>query len=656
MRYLLFLIVFNGVYLFDAAQISKTVFLREFEESDVKNKVRMVAEAEFSDIKDIYPRLSDSLARIKERVYNNTSSNEARFLFDKIEAKQELYFKRYANATVVLETALSNHAQNIFDSLFCFRQLKETYIKLNNLNKAVEANIFYDKLALRTGEEKHIKWITKKSKIYDVFGLNKQALLEKRNEFWEEYPKRKNDTDFIAGFYNDMGVYFNRLKQSDSALPYFSKAYELVLKKLSYTSNKPHYQFFKGLIEGNKAMAYANKGDYKRAIPLLKNDVYYSLRVSDLESAFNSYTLLSKCFLVEKNAVMARKYADSALYLNQRIGTPRVQLRALFMEAELLELEGKGVAASEKFKKYILLKDSISDYEKEMKLINEQVALDIQKKDLLIQEKTQQLQTSEISAAKQRAFRAYLLAGLFILILLIVFLFYTNTNIKKRETELAYKNTQIEKQNLQIENSLKEKEMLLKEIHHRVKNNLQIISSVINLQLDKLEDKRLKDVLEEIKMRISSIALTHQMLYQKNSLNHVLLHEFVKTLLDQIENSYQKPNIKTKFSSSNNDFKLNIDVAIPLGLLINEIVTNAYKHAFNDEKEGEICVTAERINGRLKIIVKDNGRGIASDHLKIHENTGTLGFELISILSQQLNAQLEITLDGGTVFTLDFSI
>jgi two-component sensor histidine kinase len=248
------------------------------------------------------------------------------------------------------------------------------------------------------------------------------------------------------------------------------------------------------------------------------------------------------------------------------------------------------------------------------------------------------------------------LAGLFILILLIVFLFYTNTNIKKRETELAYKNTQIEKQNLQIENSLKEKEMLLKEIHHRVKNNLQIISSVINLQLDKLEDKRLKDVLEEIKMRISSIALTHQMLYQKNSLNHVLLHEFVKTLLDQIENSYQKPNIKTKFSSSNNDFKLNIDVAIPLGLLINEIVTNAYKHAFNDEKEGEICVTAERINGRLKIIVKDNGRGIASDHLKIHENTGTLGFELISILSQQLNAQLEITLDGGTVFTLDFSI
>jgi two-component sensor histidine kinase/tetratricopeptide (TPR) repeat protein len=656
MRHFSTVIVFAFFNFVLFGQTNKAIFLKEFESADVKGKVKMVAEAEFSDIKDIYPRINDTLEAIKSRIYKTSSSNEARFLFDKIEAKQELYFKRHANAAVILETALSNHSQNIFDSLYCYRQLKEIYIKLSNLNKAVEANMYFDKLALRSGDEKYIKWITKKSKVYDVFGLNRQAIIEKRNEFNEEYAGRKNDTDFIAGYYNDMGVYYNRLKLSDSALPYFNKAYELVIKKLGYTSNKPHYQFFKGLIEGNKAMAFANKGDYKKAIPLLKNDVYYSLRVNDLESAFNSYTLLSKCLMKENNLTLARLYADSALYLKQRIGTPRVNLNSLFMEAELFEREGKGTAASQKYKEYILLKDSISNYEKEMKLINEQVALDIQKKDILIQEKNLQLQTSEINAAKQRAFRAYLLAGLFILLLLILFMFYTNTNIKKRETELAYKNSQIEKQNLLIENSLKEKEMLLKEIHHRVKNNLQIISSVINLQVDKLDDKKLKDILEEIKMRISSIALTHQMLYQKNSLNHVLLNEFIETLLNQIENSYQNPDVTTAFVCNTKDIKLNIDIAIPLGLLINEMVTNAYKHAFKQGVKGQITVITEVEKSQLKVTVKDNGKGLSPDQLEISENAGSLGFELISILSQQLNAKLKASNQNGTIYTMEFEI
>ena len=652
MRSVCLVITFIILHLIFYAQKPAAGFLREFEQSDLKGKVRMTAYAEFSDIESVYPKISDTLEKIKQRIYESTKSNEAKFLFDRIEANRELHYKRFATAAVILETALSNHAGNITDSLYCLQQLKNVYIKLNNLNKAVEANIYYDKLALRSKDEKYISKITRKSKIYDVFGLNKQALLEKRNEFNEEFPRRFNDSDFIANYLNDMGVYFNRLKLSDSALPYFEKAYQLVLKKLTYTSNKPHYQFFKGLIEGNKALAYANKGDYKRAIPLLRNDVYYSLKVNDLESAFNSYTLLSKCFVTENNAAMARRYADTALLLNQKIGTTKTQLRSLYMEAELLELEGKGTAAAEKYKQYILLKDSVSDYEKEMKLINEQVALDIQKKDLLILEKNQQLQTSEVNAARQRAFRAYLLAGLFILLILIVFMLYTNSNIKKRELELAQKNTQIEKQSKQIEISLKEKDMLLKEIHHRVKNNLQIISSVINLQSEKLEDEKLKDVLEELRMRISSIALTHQLLYQKNSLNHVFLDEFISTLLNQIAGSFQNPDIETVFDNRVDNTKLSIDIAIPLGLLINEMLTNAFKHAFYRGQKGIISVKAELKGKKLEVIVADNGKGLPEGKAAISDNAGTLGLELISILSQQLNAQVIAEGSNGTRYSI----
>ncbi len=637
-------------------QINKAVFLEEFNKANSKDKVKMVANADFSDIKEIYGKISDTLDRIKDRVYKNSKSDEAKFLFALIEAKQAIYFKKYNAAALTLENSLSIHSRNGIDSLRCYGQLKEVYIKLNNLNKAVEANQYYDKLAIRSKEPKYINNIAKKSKIYDVFGLYRQAITERRKEYNELIHVKKNDTDFIAGYLNDQGVYFNRLKMSDSALPYFIKAHELISKKLSYTSNKPNYQFFKGLIEGNTALAYTNKGDYRNAVPLLKNDVYYSLKVSDLESAFNSYSLLTKCYIEMKNIGLARKYADSAIVLNEKIGRPKFNLKTLLMEAELLDEEGKHHSSAEKYRMYISLKDSITNNEKELQLINEQVALDIQKKDLQIIEKNQQLQNSEVSAAKQRVFRAYMMAGLVILLVVVAFLFYTNNSSKKREYELAQKNEQIQNQNRLIEASLKEKDMLLREIHHRVKNNLQIISSVLNLQADKITDVKLKEILSEIKLRISSIALTHQMLYQKSSLSHVQLNEYIQNLAAQISQSFDNERIQIRFENKTADLTIGIDLAIPLGLLINEIITNAYKHAFTGMDGGKIEVLVNTTGNEVDVMIKDNGRGLPQGYEQMIQNPSTLGFELISILSDQIRAELQLANNQGAQFKLKFRV
>lgn len=436
----------------------------------------------------------------------------------------------------------------------------------------------------------------------------------------------------------------------------FSKADELITKKLSYSPNKPHYQFFKGLIEGNMALAYANKNEYKKAIPLLKKDIYYSKKVCDFESAFNSCIVLSRCWMHLKEMKGAQRYADSALELCNTLNRPKVTLKLLLLQGELLDEQGQTANSVIKYKAYVNLKDSISDSEKEMQLINQQVALDIQKKDLEILEKNTLLQNSKINEEKQKAFRAYLMAGLVVLIILIVFLFYTNNNSKKREFELSQKNQRIQQQNKQIEGSLKEKETLLREIHHRVKNNLQIISSVINLQADKITDVKLKDILNELKLRISSIALTHQMLYQKESVSTVSINEYIQNLVTQIIGSYDHHKIKVDVKTDQKNFILNIDTAIPLGLLVNEIITNSFKHAFDGRESGLIELIVNTSEKNVELIIKDNGIGLPKNYLELMKKPNSLGFELISILVEQLYAKLEINNSNGTEFKLTFSV
>lgn len=163
-------------------------------------------------------------------------------------------------------------------------------------------------------------------------------------------------------------------------------------------------------------------------------------------------------------------------------------------------------------------------------------------------------------------------------------------------------------------------------------------------------------MLEELRMRISSIALTHQLLYQKNSLNHVFLDEFINTLLNQISGSFQNPDIETVFENRVDNTKLSIDIAIPLGLLINEIVTNAFKHAFQRGQKGCITVKAQLDGKKLTVIIADNGKGLPSGKIVISENAGTLGFELISILSQQLNAQITAEGHQGTSYRIVMEI
>jgi PAS domain S-box-containing protein len=206
----------------------------------------------------------------------------------------------------------------------------------------------------------------------------------------------------------------------------------------------------------------------------------------------------------------------------------------------------------------------------------------------------------------------------------------------------------------QIEQSLKEKEVLLKEIHHRVKNNLQIIHSLFNLQSHHTEDRRAIDILRESQNRVISMALVHEHLYQSKDLASIDFAKYVKTLSQDLLHSYESDNGRLSLEvSTEGNLLFNIDTAIPCGLIIGELVSNAIKHGFPNGREGHINVLLSMdTDDEAIIIVKDDGVGFPRG--LNFRNTTSLGLQLVNILVSQLGGSIEKSDEGGATFRLTF--
>ena len=203
-----------------------------------------------------------------------------------------------------------------------------------------------------------------------------------------------------------------------------------------------------------------------------------------------------------------------------------------------------------------------------------------------------------------------------------------------------------------IKASLKEKEMLLMEIHHRVKNNLQIISSLLNLQSGYINDAEVLRMFKESQNRVKSMALIHERLYQSTDLSNVDFGGYIKKLVNSLVRSYSATG-PVRVSYDIDEASLGIDDAVPCGLIINELITNALKYAFPDKKGGEVLVAFKILEtGKTYLMVKDNGIGFPSDF--DIENSESLGMKLITTLVQQLDGEIDIDVDGGTAFKIEF--
>ncbi len=211
-----------------------------------------------------------------------------------------------------------------------------------------------------------------------------------------------------------------------------------------------------------------------------------------------------------------------------------------------------------------------------------------------------------------------------------------------------------EKHEAKIRQSLKEKRTLLAEIHHRVKNNLAIISGLMHLQQADA-DEQVRPILEDMQARIQSIAMIHEKLYQTDSFSEIDMKEYVKEFTQMVESTYGSEQQEVEMKENLESFTLDITKAVPLGLILNELLNNAYKHGFPDSGSvGELRITMEKQNGTAMMQVADNGTGLPDDFS--FENQQSLGISLIKTLTDQLDGRVEVVPGANTTFQVTFPI
>lgn len=211
----------------------------------------------------------------------------------------------------------------------------------------------------------------------------------------------------------------------------------------------------------------------------------------------------------------------------------------------------------------------------------------------------------------------------------------------------------LEEKNRTINKALADKELLMKEIHHRVKNNLQVVSSLLNLQGSFVKDSATSAAMLEGRNRVHSMALIHQKLYLDDELTAVDSEEYFEQLIGHLEQSYQDPGRQIEVNTDIDSWMIDVDEAVPLGLIVNELVTNAFKYAFEGRKEGVIEVKLEKNGTTGRLTVADNGIGMKTPPAP---GNGSLGMLLIHDLGAKLKAKTAFSLNDGTSVTMEFPL
>jgi two-component sensor histidine kinase/ligand-binding sensor domain-containing protein len=246
------------------------------------------------------------------------------------------------------------------------------------------------------------------------------------------------------------------------------------------------------------------------------------------------------------------------------------------------------------------------------------------------------------------------------MLLIFIILFYIKIRQRKYRRQaakleriVAKRTKKIQKQNSLLEKQNIEKETLIKEIHHRVKNNLQMTSSLLSLQSRKITETRVQEIFKEAQTRIKSMSFVHQKLYEAENLSEINFSSYLNELATDIQEGYKTPNENIDLSINSEEINLPVNVAIPLGLIVNELVVNAFKYAFSYRKQGTIYIDFRRASPtQVILIVRDNGSGL--EDLNVVDRSSGLGFQLVNLFTKQLEGDFKWNNEEGAFFQIRF--
>ncbi len=276
--------------------------------------------------------------------------------------------------------------------------------------------------------------------------------------------------------------------------------------------------------------------------------------------------------------------------------------------------------------------------------------LTLQQQNIQLLTKQGQLQKNQLQ--KERLFKKIILSGLALLVIVLALLYKNSQHRLKMNRQLRQQQAEIEKQNMSLQHSVKEKEWLVKEIHHRVKNNLQIVSSLMNIQSNFLPDGAALDAIKESQSRVNAMSLIHQKLYQSPSFISVNMDKYIKELVDYIMQSFGG-NKKIDSIINVPDVELDVSHAVPIGLILNEAVTNSIKYAFKNSKPAVVKISLQPSGeDQWLLLIADNGPGLLPDF--DYKKSGSIGMALIETLAEQLGGTLHFNNTDGLEISISF--
>lgn len=505
------------------------------------------------------------------------------------------------------------------------------------------------------------------------------ALLEKPGYLASlEKDDRKVDAQrSLVIIHNNLANLYQDLEEFGSAHEAYQKAYDLLLemdeKAIAGTvwMNKgtiylKQEKFDSAYIIQVQAQRLKEEGDAsKRALAMSSLNVGNALlglgRLNEAEDQFkraldnfqeienlpgqaNTYVDLGRLRLAQKNFNSARKNCSEGKRIASQVNQLDFQANACECLHKAYRALGNFKAALQNHEELIVLQDSLRNDENTRYIAQLEMQYDFDREEekRMVQEQAQNLLQQ---ARDQRTRRVLLLLSILLCsAILLAYLSYRNYRIKKiSEAELFEKNTLISK-------ALDDNKLLLKEIHHRVKNNLQVISSLLRLQSRYIEDDAALDAIMAGRSRVQSMALLHENLYQEDDLKGVDMQTYFGKLIDGIFSTLNTDQQHIQLKKDIAPLSLDIDSVVPLGLITNELITNALKHAFTDQQDGQLTVRLYESDHQLHLEVEDDGKGMNEDFFEA--KVTSFGHKLIQAFVKNLKAEIKISSKQGTKIEL----
>ena len=540
----------------------------------------------------------------------------------------------------------------------------DSYLTLNELEK---------------GEEKTLLAVDQFKELNDSLGIasgyyqlgKKQHVQEEWIEATAYFQQAKdwyallNHSQGQAASLNGMAIGYHMAKLTDKAIDTYREAFELS-KSINDKSGMISYLSNISMIQNESEQFEASKETALEALDIVEPGDRTDYAVANLKAN------LSNTYLRLEEYPKALKTAQDAFDWFEKQGSKPNMAHALMNIAAANDYLGNSELAIQQYEQTLELLEEEKDYSllanlmeslhalyKENgntskalnyleqfvsfqdSIINAEVATAVAELDAKYEsEKREQeialLNTqNELTATRLMASRKQNIGlgiGLGLFALLSFFLFSSFRKIKT--------------QNGIITTALQEKEVLMKEIHHRVKNNLQVVSSLLSLQSQYIHDENALEALKEGRDRVKSMALIHQNLYQEGNLTGIQIKAYFKKLINSLFHSYNISPDRIQLETDIEDLNLDVDTVIPFGLIVNELVSNSLKHAFPNDREGTIHISLKEEKDYLLLQVKDNGVGVTNfDQI---ENSESFGFRLINAFKNKMNADLELDGAQGT--------